>query len=108
MRDKRGAYKALIDKWDREEFDKKMWTRIAEALPVKDTKLALVLRSLKHRLKKEDTASSVQGLSGGAKLRREIKWTAIALSEWETLLEKGLTESTKLREESLNKRQGKK
>ncbi|KAH0612394.1 uncharacterized protein H6S33_010446 [Morchella sextelata] len=106
--DKRGVYNALIDKWDKEEFDKKMWTRIAEVLPVKDTELALVLRPLKARLKKEDTASSVQGLSGGAKLHREIKWTAIALSEWETLLEGGLAKSTKLREEGLNKRQGKK
>lgn len=89
-------YHCLIAGWNKDNFDKEMWGRISGLLPIKKKELGHVLRPLRRRLEEEDEATGEKGFrTQEAEWRqpRESKWTDIALGEWKTLLELGLSDT---------------
>lgn len=99
-------YYCLIAGWEKENFDREMWGRIAERLPIRGGDLGHVLRPLKKRLEKEDETSGEKGLPT-LKLEwrqsRESRWADIALGEWEELLKAGLAETEIRKKEGIEK-----
>lgn len=103
---KRSEYNALVAKWNKDVFDKEMWGRIATSLPIEGRDLRFVLKPLKARLEKEDRERGEMGayfLGEDWKYSRETIWTNITLSNWEVLLETGLEESERLKNEGLGR-----
>lgn len=89
-------YRCLTAGWNKDNFDKEMWDRIAGLLPVEKRNLGHVLRPLKKRLQKEDETTREKGfgaLEAEWRNSRESKWADIALGEWKTLLEIRLAEA---------------
>lgn len=100
------GYHLLVAGWNKGNFDKEMWGRIAKLLPVEGGDLGHVLRPLKRRLQIEDATSGERGFQALAaewRHSRESRWADIALNEWKALLETGLAESEVRKKEGIER-----
>lgn len=83
-------YQCLTSGWNKDNFDREMWDRIGQLLPVEKKNLGHVLRPLKKRLQEEDETTGEKGfgaLEAEWRNSRESRWADIALDEWKALLE---------------------
>lgn len=107
--DKWNEYYSLTRKWDKEVFDKEMWSRIASLLPIEGKDLGFVLRLLRRKLEKGDEICGEKGIQvfeEGWRHSRESRWTSVALEEWKSLIEIGLVESEQRKKEGIARSRG--
>lgn len=87
--EKRLDHDMLVGMWGKDLFDKDMWRRIRDLLPLGTKRGNIVVRALAKRLGEEDLRNGDYGAMCEAeewKREREAKWTKIAKAEWRVIL----------------------
>jgi len=87
--DRKLDHDMLVGMWGKDLFDKEMWRRIRDLLPLGTKRGNLVVRALAKRLGEEDLGNGDYGAMCEAeewRRERETKWTRIAKAEWRVIL----------------------